>query len=738
MRIDGYDDLRPIGRGGFGVVYQGRDRRFARDVAVKVLTGVLDDTMTARFERECHAVGALSGHPHIVVVHDSGTTEEGLAYLVMELLAGGSLAERLAMSGPQSWPTAAELGVQLGGALETAHRGGVLHRDVKPENVLLSAYRQPKLVDFGIATVRGGFETKSASVSASLVHAAPEILAGKRSSTASDVYALGSTLFQVLTGRPAFVDPDDETLFPMLARIGSDPVPDLRPAGVPDEIAAVIERAMAKAPEDRYDSALAFALDLQQAAVANGQVVSSPIVVGHDATPQPAKPVVAGATTTHQTRTPVQQEPEPLQPETLRPEPERRPPRRRIIAVAATVVALLAAGGAVLLGGGDKQNTGASSPTIMAFAATSDATIRAQRTWSVGADDHVLSSDIAFTNLTSTPLTRTALEVIPKSVASDVSQVTFTPSGVTVVEADPVVRWQVRLGPRQVTHLRWTVPIEGAVDADRMRDLMAAQLAAERSLVPRLAAIAAAAGVPLASLVPLSALVPQPAASLATTPTPLATLPSTETTGPTLRPDPGVVPTLAPSPTPQRTVGPAPTTSPALKAPGVPRSVLSGYVQVVSYKFNDPNAEPSQVSVKVSWTAPAGGGAPSSYCVRWTGYAGSSPYASPSSVTCATTRTARITVPHVNPADSWLKWEVLARNKAGSSAWVSGVAVVPDLVGTRESDGVDKLRAAGLRVSFQAEEPDSTYSCQITEQSPRTGTRTLASYVSIKYKQCPP
>ncbi len=559
VTIRGYEDLQPIGRGGFGVVYRGRDRRFARDVAVKVLSGVLDDTMTARFERECHAVGALSGHPHIVVVHDSGTTDDGLAYLVMELLSGGSLADRLAVTGPQGWPQAAELGMQLAGALETAHLGGVLHRDVKPENVLLSAYRQPKLVDFGIATVRGGFETKSASISASLAHAAPEILAGKRSSTESDVYALGSTLFQVLAGQPAFINPDDETLFPLLTRISSQPVPDLRPRGVPHEIAAVIERSMAKVPDDRYPSALAFAQDLQVAALANGQVLSNAVVMGDEQSAPIAAPSAptsaAAAPTTQQAAItpalPVAVSPDPPAP--ARPEPSRR--SRRGLALAAAALVLVAGGGGYALLQGDSGTPG---PAAVTFVSAADASVSTTRTWSLDETGVVLSSDTVLTNPSNAAVTRTAIEVIPKSVASDARAVTFEPAAV-VVDPDPVVRWQVMLAPGQVVHLRWTARLSARATQADLEALAGDQRVAELALVPRLAAIAKEAGVPLAALVPFPGVAmptrssaPSPTRSTGGTPTALPTGPPT--TGVPTEPitglptfDPTVGPTAGPT-----------------------------------------------------------------------------------------------------------------------------------------------------------------------------------------------
>jgi tRNA A-37 threonylcarbamoyl transferase component Bud32 len=256
-RIDGYADLVEIGRGGFGVVYRARQVELHRWVAVKVLTGAVDDQAVRRFERERSALGALSGHPAIVTVHGSGRTADGLPYLAMELLSGGSLADRVRRDGRLAVATAVDLLVQVCGAVESAHLAGLLHRDIKPENVLVDHRGRATLVDFGMATGVTGVTTSLAGVTATVGHAAPEVLVGEPASVRSDVYALGSTLFAVLAGHAAFVRPSDETILAVLARIGVDPVPDLRALGIPADVAAVVEQAMAKDPVARPASAAA-------------------------------------------------------------------------------------------------------------------------------------------------------------------------------------------------------------------------------------------------------------------------------------------------------------------------------------------------------------------------------------------------------------------------------------------------------------------------------------------------
>jgi YVTN family beta-propeller protein len=264
VAVSGYAGFEELGRGGFATVYRARQVAFDRTVVVKVLHGAdFSPDALRRFHTECRTIGSLDWHPHIVVVYDAGTLEAGTPYLVMEYLPGGSLEDRLE-AGPLPWADVVGIGVQLADALEAAHRAGVLHRDVKPGNVLLDRFGECKLADFGIATVAGSSVTTAGVVTATVAYAGPEILGGERATVTSDVYGLGATLFALLAGRAAFVNPADESGLAILQRIASLPVPDLRPLGVPDAVASLVERSMAKRPEDRPPSAEAFADALQQ------------------------------------------------------------------------------------------------------------------------------------------------------------------------------------------------------------------------------------------------------------------------------------------------------------------------------------------------------------------------------------------------------------------------------------------------------------------------------------------
>lgn len=270
--IDGYRVTSLIGRGGFASVYAAEQGAVGGRVAIKVMNVADTDADTMlRFERESQAMGALRGHPHIVTVLDAGTTEDERPYLVMELLDAGSLQSELvrrraAEDGPLPYPRVLDLGVKLASAVAGAHSRGILHRDLKPGNVLLSDYGEPLLADFGIARLVDA----DASVSGQALSAgftAPEIIQGGQPTVASDIFSLGCTLFTLLTGSSPFRRPEDAGLLPALNRTVEQPLPDLRPGGVPDALCRVLEVATAKDPAARYRDAVEMAEALRQAQV---------------------------------------------------------------------------------------------------------------------------------------------------------------------------------------------------------------------------------------------------------------------------------------------------------------------------------------------------------------------------------------------------------------------------------------------------------------------------------------
>lgn len=284
LAADGFDEADEVGAGGFGVVYRARQRSLDRTVAVKVLTAELEVNNLERFLREQRAMGRLSGHPNIVNILQVGATRTGRPYIVMQYHSRGSLDARIRRSGPLDWGAAVHLGVKLCGALEGAHRAGTLHRDVKPANILLTDYSEPQLTDFGIARIAGGFETSSGAVSGSPAFTAPELLEGRAPTAASDVYGLGATLFCALTGHAAYERREGEQVIAQFLRIANAPIPDLRAGGIPDDICAAVEAAMAREPGDRPATALEFGEQLRQAQQRHGLSVDEMALPGETRT----------------------------------------------------------------------------------------------------------------------------------------------------------------------------------------------------------------------------------------------------------------------------------------------------------------------------------------------------------------------------------------------------------------------------------------------------------------------
>ena len=254
----GFEEPDEIGHGGFGVVYRCSQRALDRTVAVKVLTTDLEPDNLERFVREQVAMGKLSGHPHIVNIFQVGTTATGRPSIVMQYHPHGSLEAKIHDTGPIDWRDALHVGVKVAGALETAHRRGTLHRDVKPANILLTEYGEPQLTDFGIARISGGFETSDGVVTGSPAYTAPEVLLGQAPDVTSDVYSLASTLFCAGTGHAVFERQKGEQMMAQFLRITKHPMPNLRESGLPADVCAVIEQGMSRDPQARPATAAEF------------------------------------------------------------------------------------------------------------------------------------------------------------------------------------------------------------------------------------------------------------------------------------------------------------------------------------------------------------------------------------------------------------------------------------------------------------------------------------------------
>ena len=246
----GFDNAEEIGRGGFGRVYRCVQLAVDRTVAVKVLTGELDEDRE-RFLREQRAMGRLGGHPNIVDLLEVGATASGRPFLVMPYHAHGSLDARIHRNGPLPLPRVLRLGVKIAGALETAHRAGILHRNIKPGNILLTDYDEPVLTDFRIAHLTDGIETSAGTITGSAAFTAPEVLAGGTPTRASDVYGLAATLCCALTGHLDFERGSGEQPVADFAQMTARLVADLQERRIVDDTSAVIGAAMSQEPADR-------------------------------------------------------------------------------------------------------------------------------------------------------------------------------------------------------------------------------------------------------------------------------------------------------------------------------------------------------------------------------------------------------------------------------------------------------------------------------------------------------
>jgi hypothetical protein len=286
LGIPGIDSVVEIGRSPTHTTFRVRDVATGRNLVVKLLNAGRDwPGLPERFELEQTAMAGLA-HPNIVPVFGHGWTETGMPYIVTGEAPGGSIGDRLRGPTPMTGPDILALGVRMAGALESAHRVGVVHGDLRPDDMRLTPTGEPVLADFGVVTL---VRPNAASVTdpADLAHVAPELLDGTPASAASDVYSLGSALFALFTGLPAFVRPGEQNVVPAIKRISSDPVPDLAAKNVPAPVAAAITKAMSKSPAERPHDAEDFGRALQQAQVSLGLPMTEMVLFGAAPTAQP-------------------------------------------------------------------------------------------------------------------------------------------------------------------------------------------------------------------------------------------------------------------------------------------------------------------------------------------------------------------------------------------------------------------------------------------------------------------
>src|SRR6202158_271598 len=290
-KLGPYEIVAPLGAGGMGVVYRARDTRLERTVAIKILPPHLsnDPILRQRFEQEAKTISSLN-HPHICVLYDVGR-QDGVDFLVMEYVEGETLAARLE-KGPLPLEQVLKYGVQIADALDKAHRSGVVHRDVKPGNIMLTK-SGVKLLDFGlakaavplstgntltVAATRAAPVTEAGTIVGTFQYMSPEQVEGKEVDGRSDIFSFGSVLYEMVTGRRAFQGKSNLSVASAVLEMNPEPISTVQPL-TPPALDRSIRVCLAKDPEARWQTARDLELELKWVAEAGSQTgVSAPLV----------------------------------------------------------------------------------------------------------------------------------------------------------------------------------------------------------------------------------------------------------------------------------------------------------------------------------------------------------------------------------------------------------------------------------------------------------------------------
>jgi eukaryotic-like serine/threonine-protein kinase len=267
-KLGPYEVQSPLGAGGMGEVYRARDTRLDRTVAIKILPEHLSSNLEAkqRFEREARAISSLN-HPNICTLHDVGH-QDGPDFLVMEFLEGETLADRL-RKGPLPLDQVLKYGAQIADALDRAHRSGIVHRDLKPGNIVLAA-TGAKLLDFGLAKpvcpLASGMTltadtprvamTEEGTIVGTFQYMSPEQVEGKELDGRSDIFSLGTVLYEMVTGQRAFEGKSQLSVTSAILEKEPSPITAVKPM-TPLGLDHVIRKCLSKVPDDRWQSATA-------------------------------------------------------------------------------------------------------------------------------------------------------------------------------------------------------------------------------------------------------------------------------------------------------------------------------------------------------------------------------------------------------------------------------------------------------------------------------------------------
>ena len=505
--------IEPIGEGGYGRVFKAYNERLNRTVAIKVFNGVVDDAGREQFESECRLHGPLSNHDNVVTVHNAGYTAGGSPYLEMELVAEGTLADRLRAEGRLPWREVVQRFIPVCGAIQAAHSQDVIHRDIKPANILISPSGL-KLADFGIACF-GGADSPEHAVS--WLHAPPEAVDNNRDSR-GDIYSLASSMYELIAGTAPFWSEEMDSLDTLVARIVHDPAPELDTMLAPSWLRQFLTQALSKDPAARPQSAIAFRMALEDGLALSSeeaqrvspfegsrQVIIPPSenwsedprpslelhfegVDPWSSTVAAAEPIAISLPSVADDFGPVASPSAGWLRRIPRlTEPSWRFPRLALVAAASLGVLGLVVGAGLaikaLVDRGDQAIIEATAGAEYSFVPTvmADDVVVARR-WFLSGDGGELRGLVTISNEGDQRFEGEHFEVIPASVAPDLGDVSFDPIPSELLDTPPAVRFAgLSLSPKEQVEIGYRIDLPTAGDGslDRLVSLVADQRQAQ-------------------------------------------------------------------------------------------------------------------------------------------------------------------------------------------------------------------------------------------------------------------